>query len=204
MLQTFDLREKPSVGFVNGGNGGMNYHKCGYSDFACSTLTYAGTNVFGTSPATLKLVDGSFFIDEMILNTQQMNIGGDIEKAKIGIVEGGENEFLIKSEQIISFSSLALSISTFAESRKEYVFLCGASTLKFEECSFGAKSQEIGVGLICGKGGKVELANCEFGDFAITKSVIVTFDGAGVGGLIDEVIVKNVTRENEGRSLFFS
>eukprot|EP00770_Monocercomonoides_exilis_P011013 MONOS_10961.1-p1 / transcript=MONOS_10961.1 / gene=MONOS_10961 / organism=Monocercomonoides_exilis_PA203 / gene_product=unspecified product / transcript_product=unspecified product / location=Mono_scaffold00522:11750-23009(-) / protein_length=3655 / sequence_SO=supercontig / SO=protein_coding / is_pseudo=false len=192
------FREKPSVGYVNGGNGGMDYHKCGYADFPCSTLTYAGTSVFDTSPATLKLVDGSSIFDEMTLNTQEMNIDGDIAKAKIGIVEGGENEFLIKSEQIISFSSLAFSISTFAESRKEYVFLCGASTLKFEGCSFGAESEEIGVGLICGKGGKVVLVKCEFGDFAMTKSGMVTFDGAGVGGLIDEVIVRNVTRENRG------
>ncbi|KAH7817890.1 uncharacterized protein MONOS_8047 [Monocercomonoides exilis] len=198
------FREKPSVGYVNGGNGGMDYHKCGYADFACSTLTYAGTSVFDTSPATLKLVDGSFIFDEMTLNTQEMNIDGDIEKAKIGISEGGEegNEFLIKSEQTISFSSLALSISTFAESRKEYVFLCSSSTLRFEGCSFGAESESIGVGLICGKGGKVELANCEFENIRMTKLGMVTFDGAGVGGLIDEVIVRNVTREYEGRSLF--
>ncbi|KAH7828008.1 uncharacterized protein MONOS_12646 [Monocercomonoides exilis] len=196
------FREKPRVGFVNGGNGGMDYHKCGYADFACSTLTYAGTSVFDTSPTTLKLVDGSSIFDELTLNTQEMNIDGDVAKAKIGISEGGENEFLIKSERAISFSSLAFSISTFAESRKEYVFLCSSSTLRFEGCSFGAESQEIGVGLICGKGGKVELVRCEFGDFAMTKSGMVTFDGAGVEGLIDEVIVRKVTRENEGRSLF--
>eukprot|EP00770_Monocercomonoides_exilis_P004738 MONOS_4715.1-p1 / transcript=MONOS_4715.1 / gene=MONOS_4715 / organism=Monocercomonoides_exilis_PA203 / gene_product=unspecified product / transcript_product=unspecified product / location=Mono_scaffold00128:96627-104027(+) / protein_length=2466 / sequence_SO=supercontig / SO=protein_coding / is_pseudo=false len=196
------FREKPSVGYVNGGNGGMDYHKCGYPDFPCSTLPYAGTSVFGTSPATLKLVDGSSISDEMILNTQEMNIDGDVEKANIGISEGGENEFLIKSERAISFSSLAFSITTFAESRKECVFLCSASTLRFEGCSFGAESEKIGIGLICGKGGKVELAKCEFGDFAMTKLGMVTFDGAGVGGLIDEVIVRNVTREYEGRSLF--
>ncbi|KAH7830329.1 uncharacterized protein MONOS_5480 [Monocercomonoides exilis] len=200
------FREKPSVGYVNRGNGGIDYHKCGYADFACSTLTYAGTNVFGTSPATLKLVDRSSVIDEMTLNIQQMNIDGDIPKAKIRIVEGGEgeegNEFLIKSEQAISFSSLAFSISTFARSGKECVFLCSANTLRFEECSFGAESQEIGVGLICGKGGKVELTNCEFENIRMTKSGMVTFDGVGVGGLIDEVIVRNVTREYEGRSLF--
>ncbi|KAH7829318.1 uncharacterized protein MONOS_14253 [Monocercomonoides exilis] len=196
------FREKPSVGYVNGGNGGMDYHKCGYADFPCSTLTYAGTSVFGTSPAALKLVDGSSIFDEMTLNTQEMNIDGDISKAKIGIVEGGENEFLIKSERAISFSSLSFSISTFAESRKECVFLCSSSTLRFEGCSFGAESESIGVGLICGKGGKVELTNCEFENIRMTKLGMVTFDGAGVGGLIDEVIVRNVTRENEGRSLF--
>ncbi|KAH7818139.1 uncharacterized protein MONOS_3938 [Monocercomonoides exilis] len=196
------FREKPSVGYVNGGNGGMDYHKCGYADFPCSTLTYAGTNLFGTSPATLKLADGSFISDEMTLNTQEMNIDGDIEKAKIGISEGGENVFLIKSERAVSFSSLAFSISTFAESRKEYVFLCGANTLRFEGCSFGAESEEIGIGLICGKGGKVELVKCEFENIQMTKTGMVTFDGIGVGGLIDEVIVRNVTRENVGRSLF--
>ncbi|KAH7821693.1 uncharacterized protein MONOS_7433 [Monocercomonoides exilis] len=196
------FREKPSVGYVNGGNGGMDYYKCGYSDFACSTLTYAGTSVFGTSPATLKLVDGSSIFDEMTLNTQEMNIDGDIEKAKIGISEGGENIFLIKSERAVSFSSLAFSISTFAESKKECVFLCSSSTLRFEGCSFGAESESIGVGLICGKRGKVELANCEFENIRMTKLGMVTFDGVGVGGLIDEVIVRNVTREYEGRSLF--
>ncbi|KAH7828783.1 uncharacterized protein MONOS_15806 [Monocercomonoides exilis] len=36
----------------------------------------------------------------------------------------------------------------------------------------------------------------------MTKTGMVTFDGAGVGGLIDEVIVRNVTIENAGRSLF--
>eukprot|EP00770_Monocercomonoides_exilis_P000541 MONOS_538.1-p1 / transcript=MONOS_538.1 / gene=MONOS_538 / organism=Monocercomonoides_exilis_PA203 / gene_product=unspecified product / transcript_product=unspecified product / location=Mono_scaffold00008:220647-227882(+) / protein_length=2412 / sequence_SO=supercontig / SO=protein_coding / is_pseudo=false len=196
------FREKPSVGYVNGGNGGMDYHKCGYFDFACSTLIYAGTSVFDTSTATLKLVDGSSISDEMTLNTQEMNIDGDISKAKIGISEGGENVFLIKSEQAISFSSLEFSVSTFAESRKEYVFLCSSSTLRFEGCSFGAESEEIGVGLICGKGGKVELVKCELENIRMTETGMVTFDGAGVGGLIDEVIVRNVTRENVGRSLF--
>ncbi|KAH7829703.1 uncharacterized protein MONOS_4077 [Monocercomonoides exilis] len=138
----------------------------------------------------------------MTLSAQKMNIYGNVAKAKIGICEGGENVFLIKSERAISFSSLAFSISTFAESRKEYVFLCSSSTLRFEKCSFGAELQEIGVGLICGKGGRVELVKCEFGDFAMTKLGMVTFDGVGVGGLIDKVIVRNVTRENVGRSLF--
>ncbi|KAH7818823.1 uncharacterized protein MONOS_13653c2 [Monocercomonoides exilis] len=170
--------------------------------FPCSTLIYAGTNVLGTSPATLKLVNGSSISDEMTLSTQEMNIDGDIEKAKIGISKGGENVFLIKSERAISFSSLTFSISTFAGSRKECAFLCSSSTLRFEECSFGAESEEIGVGLICGKGGKVELANCEFENIRMTKLGMVTFDGAGVGGLIDKVIVRNVTRENAGRSLF--
>ncbi|KAH7828779.1 uncharacterized protein MONOS_17218 [Monocercomonoides exilis] len=64
--------------------------------FPCSTLIYAGTNVLGTSPATLKLVDGSSIFDEMTLNTQEMNIDGDISKAKIRISKGGENVFLIK------------------------------------------------------------------------------------------------------------
>ncbi|KAH7824448.1 uncharacterized protein MONOS_11659 [Monocercomonoides exilis] len=112
----------------------------------------------------------------MTLNTQEMNIDGDVAKAKIGIVEGGEN--------------------------KGVCILCSANTLRFEGCSFGAESESIGVGLICGKGGKVELTNCEFENIRMTKSGMVTFDGAGVGGFIDKVIVRNVTRQNVGRSLF--
>ncbi|KAH7825339.1 uncharacterized protein MONOS_575 [Monocercomonoides exilis] len=196
------FREKPTVGYVHGRGGGMDYDKCGYFDFPCSTLKYAGKALFGTSLAVLRLLSSFSIEEEIVVDSQAMIIDGEMQMQRVVVNELGEGERekenMIETMQNVKFNNLAFVVSRFAESTKESVFLCSGNILRIEGCSFATKEGIVEATCICCRGGKIEMVKCEFGNFETLRKGMIVIDGVGVEGLVDEVTIRNSTREGGG------
>ncbi|KAH7826430.1 uncharacterized protein MONOS_8326 [Monocercomonoides exilis] len=196
------FREKPTVGYVHGRDGGMDHAKCGYFDFPCRTLKYAGKALFGTSLAVLRLLSSFSIEEEIVIDSQTMTIDGEMQMQRI-VVDGSgggerEKESMIETMQNVKFFNLAFVVSRFAESMKNSVFLCSGNILRIEGCSFATKEGIVEATCVCCRGGKIEMVKCEFGNFETLGKGMIVIDGVGVEGLIDEVTIWNAIREGGG------
>ncbi|KAH7826677.1 uncharacterized protein MONOS_7935 [Monocercomonoides exilis] len=196
------FREKPTIGYVHGRDGGMDHAKCGYFDFSCSTLKYAGKALFGTSLAVLRLLSPFSIEEEIVVDSQAMMIDGEMQMQRVVVNESGEGdrekESMIETMQNVKFCNLAFVVSRFADSTKESVFLCSGNILRIERCSFAAEEGIVETTCVYCKGGKIEMVKCEFGNFETLGKGMIVIDGVGVEGLIDEVTIRNTTREGGG------
>ncbi|KAH7826647.1 uncharacterized protein MONOS_7368 [Monocercomonoides exilis] len=196
------FREKPTIGYVHGRDGGMDHAKCGYFDFPCSTLKYAGKALFGTSLAVLRLMSSFSIEEEIVVDSQAMMIDGEMQMQQVVVNESGEGESekesMIETMQNVKFNNLAFVVSRFADSTKESVFLCSGNVLRIEGCSFSAEEGIVEVTCVYCKGGKIEMVRCEYFNFLTLEKGMIVIDGVGVEGLIDEVTIRNTTREGGG------
>eukprot|EP00770_Monocercomonoides_exilis_P011272 MONOS_11218.1-p1 / transcript=MONOS_11218.1 / gene=MONOS_11218 / organism=Monocercomonoides_exilis_PA203 / gene_product=unspecified product / transcript_product=unspecified product / location=Mono_scaffold00551:28960-37545(+) / protein_length=2862 / sequence_SO=supercontig / SO=protein_coding / is_pseudo=false len=208
------FREKPSVGYVYGENGGMDYPSCGYSDFPCSSVPYAGAAVFGArAPAVLRLMSTFTIHKEMTLDAQPMVIDGEVEMERIvvreesdgeeGEVGGGAKECFVETKEKITFHSLMFCAWSFEGSARTCLFMCSDGVLRFEGCSFCTEAGALYMCVEClkGKGGKMELVKCRFEEVTMRGCGLIVADGSEVEVEFEEVTIRNTGREDEGSVL---
>ncbi|KAH7815409.1 uncharacterized protein MONOS_4738 [Monocercomonoides exilis] len=195
------FRSVPSVGHV--GMGGLDYTICGYSDFRCSTIPYAGLLLFGGSErtGTLKLEPVYVLEEGMQLSKESLCISGEVPEAGIEVKGDASNtqQGLVETRTEISFEDLAFGLpSTLIGSVTTSLFMCSNSVLKVEECSFGSESESVEYSVVFVKGGRVEMFGCLIRECVFVGAGVVEFGEGVCEGVMKGVEMEGVRREDAG------
>eukprot|EP00770_Monocercomonoides_exilis_P012712 MONOS_12655.1-p1 / transcript=MONOS_12655.1 / gene=MONOS_12655 / organism=Monocercomonoides_exilis_PA203 / gene_product=unspecified product / transcript_product=unspecified product / location=Mono_scaffold00715:20-10632(-) / protein_length=3474 / sequence_SO=supercontig / SO=protein_coding / is_pseudo=false len=187
------------------GGGGVDYRLCGYQDYPCQTIGYAGASKFNSSAASIILQSTFTFRDQLLFDSQDYEIFGE-ENATMMNVAGGEGEKeegLIEVRRTVGVGQITFRHPASLGSNRSSLMLCDGGTLNVVDCSCELNS---GSGLDCSfsyfvcKGGQLgierfETKNIKFG--FVPLMVVRKSESIEARVLMRSVSLENVSTKSE-------
>ncbi|KAH7821259.1 uncharacterized protein MONOS_11862fu11863 [Monocercomonoides exilis] len=187
------------------GGGGVDYRLCGYQDYPCQTIGYAGASKFNSSAASIILQSTFTFRDQLLFDSQDYEIFGE-ENATMMNVAGGEGEKeegFIEVRRTVGIGQITFRHPASLGSNRSSLMLCDGGTLNVVDCSCELNS---GSGLDCSfsyfvcKGGQLgierfEAKNIKFG--FVPLMVVRKSESIEARVLMRDVSLENVSTKSE-------
>ncbi|KAH7830809.1 uncharacterized protein MONOS_11616 [Monocercomonoides exilis] len=183
-----------------GGENGIDDFLCGFEDYSCQTILYAGAYRFGASKAPIRLLPTFSFKDRLNLNSQALYIDSIKDEAQI-LVESsgnGEGNALIETSIEVNISGICFVLpSTFSPSTRTALFSCSASSLSFSGCSISVPSFSLMYSFLVASNGTIIQNKLKICNTAFETTSGFIFRGDGTKGSFIQIDFQNVTTEAE-------
>ncbi|KAH7830959.1 uncharacterized protein MONOS_17025 [Monocercomonoides exilis] len=153
------LRNFTSPAFIS--NTGTDYRMCGYKDYPCQTINYAGTARYGSAKGKVRLAKEFEFSNRIAFTQQEMEIDAEDDSEKLTVRSDGlgEGSGLIEARVDVSFTGISFSIPLAFTISRNCLLLCSGSVLTVADCITEAISSGVSYSIACCTNGKLVLNN---------------------------------------------
>ncbi|KAH7815086.1 uncharacterized protein MONOS_14032 [Monocercomonoides exilis] len=183
-----------------GGENGIDDFLCGFEDYSCQTILYAGAYRFGASKALIRLLPTFSFKDRLNLDSQALYIDSIKDEAQILVESSGKGEgnALIETSIEVNISGICFVLpSTFSPSTRTALFSCSASSLSFSGCSISVPSFSLMYSFLVASNGTIIQNKLKICNTAFETTSGFIFRGDGTKGSFIQIDFQNVTTEAE-------
>ncbi|KAH7817564.1 uncharacterized protein MONOS_18118 [Monocercomonoides exilis] len=153
------LRNFSSPAFVS--NSGIDYRMCGYKDYSCNSISYAGAARYGSAKGKVRLAIDFEFADHIAFVRQEMEIDAEDNSAELLVRSDGlgEGSGLIEVSVDVSFTGISFNIPLDFSVNRDCLLLGSGSVLSVADCTAKAIGSGVSYSIACCTSGKLVLSN---------------------------------------------
>ncbi|KAH7819518.1 uncharacterized protein MONOS_7588 [Monocercomonoides exilis] len=190
------FRNFSSPAFV--GNDGINGKLCGFSDYPCADVLFAGKTIFGQGSAIIRLLPQYEITNQLRFEEQEMKI--DVEEIGVEVViasNGSINgEGFIETRSATTFGKMMFSVPSSMPDSKSALFVCFSSSLVMNNVSFIARTNVVSFSLVKVVGGESSLVGVKVRDVKFSINSFLVIQGNGTSAQLNGMELKGVNGED--------